>query len=127
MEDNDERTKRRGKGRPPAPFKIERLAIATHLINQGWTFQAAAEEGVTFYRYDRASGKYVPDDDVNALMPQTKKRRRVALHQIRNELLAPKYLGDGPPVAHLHILPTPLAFRLETPLKRGRPKKNRAP
>lgn len=126
MGDNSEGSMRRSRGRPPAPFKIERLAIATQLVNQGWTFQAAAEEGVTFYRYDFASRKYVPDDEINALMPQTKERRRVALHQIRNELLAPKFLGLGPPLARPHLLPTPLAYRLETPLKRGRPKKNRA-
>ncbi|WP_176596392.1 MULTISPECIES: hypothetical protein [Sphingobium] len=61
------------------------------------------------------------------IMPPTKERRRVAFHKIRQELLTPKFLGLGRPVAHPHILPTPLAYRLETPLKRGRPKKKRTP
>ena len=45
---------RRGKGRPPAPFNDEQLAIATYLVNQGMTFKAAAEAGVIFYEYEQA-------------------------------------------------------------------------
>ena len=116
MDNNEDRTKQRGKGRPPAPFKLERLAMATCLVNEGWTFKEASEVGLRFIRYDFELRGYVLDDETNALMPKTKTRRRVALHQIRNELLGPESIGDGP---------IPLAFRIEKPLKKGRPKKKR--
>jgi hypothetical protein len=114
-----------GKGRPPAPFKVERLAIATYRTNQGTTFKAAAEAGVIFFRYDFRTQSYVPDE-VNAKLPATPAGRRTALYEFRRQELQasakiPTRLFHTDSCANQ----LPIAFRFETPPKRGRPKKMR--
>ncbi|MDQ4418941.1 hypothetical protein OOT33_00575 [Sphingobium sp. DEHP117] len=110
-------TPRRGKGHPPSPYQLERLAVATTLVNQGWSFTDAAEAGVTFLKLDLATKSYVLDEEANALMPQKKARRRVALYEIKR-----RYAEEAKQLG----VPMPLAFRSETQLKSGRPKKKRS-
>lgn len=124
MTDSADTQQPKPKGRPQAPFKIERLAIATYQVNQGMTFKAAAEQGVRFFRYDFDTASYVPDDEANLRLPQTPAGRRTALYKIRDEQL--KLAGslptklfekDGGP----NLVPT--AYRFHEPPKRGAPKK----
>ena len=108
---------RHGKGHPPSPYQLERLAIATCLVNQGLSFSDAAAVGVTFWRLDPDKKSYVPEKEANALMPPTKERRRVALYELKRKFASEvKRLG----------VPMPLAFRINDPLKPGRPKKKRS-
>ena len=125
MQDDNREAMRRGKGRPPAPFKEERLAITTHLVNQGMTFKAAAEAGVVFYEYDFKTRTYIRDVETDAKLPGTPAGRRTALYESRRDLLAPWLSPSGPPNFNGRPLPIPVALRFEEPPERGRPKKKR--
>ena len=111
-------TLRRGKGHPPSPYQLERLAVATTLVNQGWSFTDAAAAGLTLFKLSPDKKSYILDEEANALMPRTKKRRRVALYELKRKIAEE---------AKQHGAPLPLAFRMEKPLKSGRPKKKRSP
>lgn len=126
MQDDNPKKPREGKGRPTAPFKFERLAIATHHAKHGMTFKAAAEPSLLFGKFDTETDGYVRDDEVNGRLPGTDSGRRTALYAIRRELLAPWLSSSCPPCFNGRLLPIPLALRFDVLPKRGRPKKMRS-
>ena len=126
MDNSDPTGSPRGKGRPQAPMKFERYAIVVGRTNMGAKFTAAAEAEIKFVDLNPISKEFVWSSADNDQLPQKPTSRKAAIYDIP-ESLTPWRAGSGPHLFNGRPLPEPLAFRVDKPLKKGRPRKIKLP
>ena len=112
-------------GRPPAPLKMERLAMLTTLVNEGASFDAAARAGLSVYELAGDKARWILQTDTMARLPKSPEGRPASMRRVRAELLAPWTDNSTPPTLCGRPLPVPIAFVVHRELNPGRPKKIR--